>query len=832
MMIEAALVLAQANVENGVATRTREFLDWGALPDLWVIFLVVVPAVLLFAVMIYRRERPTGGRMKTGMAMIRALVILSVLLFLARPMYRSITYRTKDPLVLVLVDDSLSMQVVDVYSDRAVLPRLAELLGTSEDFVERETRYDLVRQLLHGEETKIFDRLRERSRVALYTFASSPRKVGEVERLGRSSEAVVSPRLPDASTFTGDERVQQTKLGDSVLEVLADTRDVSTDIQGLVGVVLLTDGQSNGGHLSPREMARKLNQRGIPLLAVGVGNPEPPQNIRVVNVDVSDMVLTGDLVPFDATIISEGFAGERVDVDLLFEDEVVKTKRLTLAGDGSKQLVRLQHRPERKGEFGITIRVAVLGGELFEEDNSLSRRIRVLDQKIKVLYVEGPPRWEYRYLKNALIRDPTMETQVLLLSADADFRQECSPGLLPLNRFPISRDELFPYHVVIVGDVLPQGSEVEAFRLSREQLELLRDFVSEAGGGVVFIAGEHANPQRYMNSPLESLLPVEIGDDSGRFERDLSKAFNVKLTGAGRQHPVMRLVNDPKLNRQLWENEDGIPENHLPGFYWFAEVGKLKLGAIALAVHPRLAHVVHGPRVLMAMQNYGKGQVFFSAVDTTWRFRAGVDNLYFYRFWGQVVRYVASGRLLGQTPRYNLLTDKLFYTIGEKIEIDARVYDANMKPLSDESITVYHSARGHKDEEAEAIELTWNKAEPAGSYDGSIVAARLGSHDFWIGTETEQLALRTVTVEVPPLEFRNPRMNREELKNVARLAEGKYYDLHEFTKVVEFLGSAAKPREIPVEESQDDLWDEPWVLFLFTGLISAEWILRKVFKLL
>ena len=121
-MIEAALVLAQANVENGVATRTREFLDWGALPDLWVIFLVVVPAVLLFAVMIYRRERPTGGRMKTGMAMIRALVILSVLLFLARPMYRSITYRTKDPLVLVLVDDSLSMQVVDVYSDRAVLP--------------------------------------------------------------------------------------------------------------------------------------------------------------------------------------------------------------------------------------------------------------------------------------------------------------------------------------------------------------------------------------------------------------------------------------------------------------------------------------------------------------------------------------------------------------------------------------------------------------------------------------------------------------------------------------------------------------------------------------
>ncbi len=197
-----------------------------------------------------------------------------------------------------------------------------------------------------------------------------------------------------------------------------------------------------------------------------------------------------------------------------------------------------------------------------------------------------------------------------------------------------------------------------------------------------------------------------------------------------------------------------------------------------------------------------------------------------------MIRYVASGRLLGQTPRYNLLTDKLFYTIGEKIEIDARVYDANMKPLSDESITVYHSARGLKDEEAEAIELTWNKAEPAGSYDGSIVAARLGSHDFWIGTETEQLALRTVTVEVPPLEFRNPRMNREELKNVARLAEGKYYDLHEFTKVVEFLGSAAKPREIPVEESQDDLWDEPWVLFLFTGLISAEWILRKVFKLL
>ncbi|MGH9361185.1 MAG: hypothetical protein ACRD2T_04655, partial [Thermoanaerobaculia bacterium] len=348
-----------------------------------------------------------------------------------------------------------------------------------------------------------------------------------------------------------------------------------------------------------------------------------------------------------------------------------------------------------------------------------SKPIRVLDQKIKVLYLEGPPRWEYRFLKNALIRDPTMAARVYLYSADRGFIQESSPGEPPLSEFPGTREELFQYHVVIIGDV-----EQDAFR--KGEMDLLKDFVSEAGGGVVFIAGENANPARYLDTPLYALLPVEVPEGGrGGSEPGPNDSFNVELTGVGREHPVLRLDNDPERNRELWENRDGIETRHLPPFYWCAEVNREKVGAVELAVNPRRSHPAYGPRPVLAFQNLGKGRTFFSAVDNTWRWRAGVENLYFYKFWGQVIRFAASGRLLGKTRRYSLATDKLVYTLGEKIGIDARVYDANMKPSTEESIRIFHQVVAVTDSSQKAPEpvvLNLSRPKGPGSYEGTLPA--------------------------------------------------------------------------------------------------------------
>lgn len=824
---------------------TRQFLDWGHLPPAWVIFLLIIPAVVVAVSFIYRREPlQQNPRSWYFMAALRVLLILALLLFLAQPVMRKIVYQTQDPHLVVLIDDSLSAQIVDKYSDRESPGRIAEVLGLSSDSIERISRYDLVKRLLGDEAGGLVDRLREKLKVTLFTFAGNVRRVGEAPKKGRRIDDDTVPTLPSLAEGQGDKRVKETRIGDGVLEALASLRDEahtsrSYQTKGVMAVLLFTDGQNNAGSLQPEEMALKLKQRGIPLLTVGVGNPDPPKNIRIVALDVSDVVLVGDRVPFDTTVVSDGFAGERVQVDLLFDEEVVGSEYLTLGEDGEKKLVRIEYRPRQPGDFTVSVKVEVLGGELFEEDNYHSRPIKVLDQKIKVLYVEGPPRWEYRYLMWALIRDPTMETNVYLLSADPKFRQESSEGVSPLGRFPNTQEELFQYHVVIIGDVRFNDPNVPPERrINTAQMELLQKFVSEAGGGVIFLAGEGANPHRYLNTPIYPLLPIEVPEGNiAAAAQVYRKAFYVKLTGPGRQHSIMRIGADLEETVRLLEYDDGMDEiqdieNQLPGFYWYSPVKKVKLGGIALAVHDQESHPLYGPRVIFAIQNFGKGRTFFSAVDETWRWRAGVDNLYFYRFWGQVIRYVATGRLLGQTPRYSLTTDKRIYTIGERVNVEAKVYDANMKPLTDPSISIYHGVRGREDEVPERIELTLNPIKGPGAYDGTLVAGQLGSHDVWIGDEVERLAFRTFTVEVPPLEFRNPRMDREKLKKVAQLAEGKYYELYEVREAEGALLEAARPRQIPIEESQDDLWDEPWVLLVFTLLIAAEWILRKVFRLL
>jgi hypothetical protein len=826
---------------QGGETETREFLDWGYLPQAWVIFLVIIPLVIAFACFIYKREPlHANPRVWFFMATMRVLLILAVLLFLAQPVMRKVTFETQDPHVVVLIDDSLSAQIVDKYADREAPLQIAEVLGISPEAVERISRYDLVKRLLGDKDGGLIDQLREKVELTIFNFAGSVRRVGSVARKGREADEDFDFELPGTTEFKGDARVKETRIGDGVLEALASLSDNTVDRRdhSIMGVLLFTDGQSNAGALQPEEMAIKLKQRGIPLLAVGVGNSQAPKNIRVVSLDVSDVVLMGDRVPFDATILSDGFEGERVQVDLLFDDEVVASEFLNLGADGEKKLLRLEHRPRNPGDFQVSVQVEVLGGELFDEDNFHSRSIKVLDQKIKVLFLEGPPRWEYRYLMWALVRDPTMETNVFLLSADPEFRQESSEGIAPLRRFPTTEDELFQYHVIIIGDVrFNDPSLPPERRIGDPQMELIQKFVSEAGGGVVFLAGEGANPHRYVNTPLYPLLPVEIPEGVPDYDRTYGTPFYVKLTGPGREHPIMRIGADLDETSRLLEFEDGVDdsqdlENQLPGFYWFAPVKKVKLGGVALAVHETAPRSIYGPPVIFAIQNYGKGRTFFSAVDETWRWRAGVDNLYFYRFWGQVIRYVSTGRLLGKTPRYSLVTDKRVYTIGEKINVEAKVYDANMKPLTDPDISVFHSVKGHEGDLPEKIDLALNPIKGPGAYDGALVAGQLGSHDLWIGTEGDQQAFRTFAVEVPPLEFRNPRMDRERLIKVARNAEGKYYELYEVTDAVEFLLGAARPRQIPIEESRDDLWDEAWVLLAFTLLIAAEWICRKVFRLL
>jgi hypothetical protein len=826
-------------LEAGGSVGTREALEWLRAPPAWVLLLVILPLVLFLVVSIYRRERISGARHRRWiLGALRVVILLAVIAMLAEPVLRTTKLISQHSTIIVLVDDSMSMDIADKYSDTRLVSDIARFFKSTPETIEETTRYDIVRRLLRSEEIGLLESLRRKGNVVLFSFAGGLQRLAEFPRHEDGAPALPPEELevlPPYDERRKSERVRQTRLSDALLDAVSSVRGGSFGASNLaLPIVLLSDGQQTAGSRAPDDAARRLGQRGYPVYAVGVGNPDEARDLRIINLDANEVALAGDEVAFDAAVVADGFDGERVRVDLKFDDAVVDTRYVVIEGGGRRQTVRLEHRPPVPGDFLATVEVERRSGEIFTENNLASRPIRVLEEKIKVLYAEGPPRWEYRYLKNALIRDKTMEAQVFLFSADDEFIQESSPGVPPLRQFPRTREEIFAYHVVILGDVDIER-ELAAQKITNEQLELLRDFVHEGGGGLVFISGFHANPSKYLHTELYPMLPVEILESgiSGTLDRDpITESFNVALTPVGREHAVMRLINDVERNAALWQNEDGQSEERLPGFYWFAEVGPEKKGAVVLGRHPRKVHRRDEDEqglVIFAFMNCGKGRSFFSAVDNTWRWRAGVDNRYLYRFWGQVMRFCASGRLLGKTPRFSITTDKSRYALGETVNIESRVFDANMEPATEPSLTVYRVARARSAEAVERLELDLD-LRGHGAYHGAIVADRAGLHDLWIGTETERLAFRTFEVEVPVLEMRDPRRDRATLEKIAALSGGKSLELHQIPELIEGLEAASHTQEGDIED--DAQWDELWVLLVLTGLLACEWILRRQVHLL
>ncbi len=811
----------------------------------WIWFLAIVPAVVAFAVFIYRRERPlaseqrpaTGG-VQAGYAILIALRVLAILLIaalLAQPVLRRTKYQDVDSSVILLVDDSLSMDIADKYANRELLQKIADFLRSSPDTIESTKRYDIVSRLLRDSDTGLLEKLREKARVSVYSFGAGIRREIEIPRR-RDGDAPLSDAmrdiLPDYAQVRGEERVRETRISDALLEVVSSERTrgpsgLTGSDQRVSGILLFSDGQQTPGARPIEDVARRLGQQRIAVFAVGVGNPDEPKDIRIVSLDVSDVVLAGDMVPFDVSIAADGFPGENVRVELKFDGAIVASKDIVLEGQGRQQPVRLEFRPSKPGELTASVEVEKRPGELFVENNVVSKVIRVLDEKIRVLYAEGLPRWEYRFLMHALTRDTTMHSQIFLFSADANFVQESSPGVPPLREFPRKREELFAFHVVILGDV-------DAAKLGTERIALLKEFVYEAGGGLIFIAGETANPWSYLHTELSGVIPIEINERSGITGGGVTPKtapFNVELTQAGREHTLMRLDNDPERNLKLWENRDGRPLDHLPGFLSFQETGMAKKGAVVLARHPsRVNPMDQKGLVVFAYMNYGKGRTFLSAVDDTWRWRAGVDNQYLYRFWGQVIRFLSTGRLLGKTPRYSITTDKLSYSVGETIEVEARIFDANMKPSTERTLTAYHAAQAEDVKGHEQVELELDPIQGQGFYRGSLIANRLGGHDVWIGSETERFAFRSFEVTVPALELKDPRRNTAFLEDIARLTGGAYLEIHDISRAVDKLGGETRSRL--GEVSDDPLWDDAWLVGAFTAILALEWILRKLMNLL
>ncbi|KAF0241181.1 MAG: hypothetical protein FD180_4589 [Planctomycetota bacterium] len=819
-------------VDRGVVSQYGRWeVRWQAMPKAWVLVLVLLPLVLLIPGFFYKRENQTAsGGARVTLSIIRSLLISLLLLALFQPILYLERELTKESYIVVLVDESLSMQIKDKYTEASQFEALARVTGLlkggkltpeAEDQLRRTSRQDLVNLAFNNQDLKILDQLKDRYIFKAYAFAKGLSPDPQLTAMATPKE------IDQQGPF------KQTLIGDAMDAAFKELHG-----QPIAAMVIITDGRNNGG-TDPADMAAQLADRGtkIPIYTVGVGNPLPPKDIMLSRLEAPEVAVAGDFVEFKFIVTSKGFAGETIQVTMTEHDHsIAPMLDVKLEGKDKEveQAALIKWKPEKAGEYVIRLATPVRAEEIVENNNELTHHIKIVDNKIKVLFVEGYPRWEYRYLKNALVRDKSMLVDVLLISADQNFPQEGTPGRPPLTEFPAEKKALAEYDVIILGDVSPHAMQTPSLTAS-QVWENLTTYVEELGGGLVMIAGEVYAPREYKDTPIARLLPVSIDTSSASSAIVHDDPVRVELTPFGKDSPLMRLVPTmtPEENVEMWQDADGKGDG-LAGFYWFYRPRSPKAGATVLATHPSY-EVENGQKLpVFSYQRVGRGICFFSAVDSTWRWRYLRGDQYFYTFWGQVMRHCRSGKLIG-SKRFQLELDKNEYQMMERVRITAKVLDKEYEPLREPTYSVTLTAPDQMPAEIEmkAEENPQNDPRLMGRFVADYSPSRLGRYEVSLGPrgldDSDPKVTAAFVVAEPNYEIENPVMDAQTLIKVSETTRGKFLPFYEIDRLLSTIKETGEI--VDIETKEQDLWDTPLIYILFALLITVEWMTRKFVRL-
>jgi hypothetical protein len=812
-------------------------ITWQHMPPAWVLFLLIIPAVIFVISLIYRRERQdvaTGP--KVAMTILRAGLVLLTLLLLMGPVLTVETIKKRKAFIIVLLDESRSMQKVDLLQTDKEREAVSKVTGvTNETDLRQLTRADVVKKVLENPKLKILDELENKLNVAYFTFSSTA-------AAKESREKLLEEYKKDNCIGT------ETAIGDAIKTALNSLRG-----QYVAGVVVFTDGKNNAG-MATKEIASQLKQRYLPIYTVAAGIPHTPKDIALLELEAREAVLSGDAFKVDFKVSSFGYEGETVTANLYAYPIKEKDKELgqdpkeldrlieesrkeadlpvALSGNSVKQSLSLQFVPKVPGDYLLILRIDPRAEENTAHNNYLTHRLRVADDKIKVLYVEHPPRFEYRYLKNSLVRDPKILAHCILTSADPEFSQEHTRSddpmfREPLKEFPKDLKSLLEYDVVIFGDIDPG-------KLGPDAAKHLETFVTEFGKGIIFISGAMNNPRTLANTPLASLLPVVADENRDLYEHEkvYSQTFGYQLTPDGRTSIITNFKEfkgDRDKNQEHWEARAN-PKYGLPGIRWFTKIKKLKAGATPLVEVAGVPGESTRPP-LFVTQHVGRGRVFWSATDETWlwRYVAG-DYPWFYPFWQQAMYWTREGGLMG-ARRYRVSVDKERYTRGEPVQVYANAYDEKFELKTDPTIDVFvDPPAGRAGLERIKVTLLKDKTRD-GYYEGQYRPDDTGLYRIWAGEEDEATrATAKFTVFIPDREDDEPILDVATLKELAaESAGGKFFPVDEVGR----LNEEIQKNDVMLRETkEDDLWDSPLVFLVFATLITAEWILRKIFRML
>ena len=351
------------------------------------------------------------------------------------------------------------------------------------------------------------------------------------------------------------------------------------------------------------------------------------------------------------------------------------------------------------------------------KNNRQQRLVSVRKEQIRVLMVQAYPNNEFRYLKHMLERDSTIELRTVLQDADVEYAELDKSAM---RVFPVRREELFDYDVIIFGDVNP------AFAQQDSVLQNLADFVEEKGGGMAFICGPLYTPLAYRNSPLEPLFPFDLSSAAAPpLGQPLGEGFTVQPTDLGLSSPQMQLGDTPgRDDACIWQK--------LPPMYWLLETPGLKPAARVLAEHPTRTGSDGHKLPVICLQYVGAGKVLFHATDETWRWRYRVGDVFFARYWVQTLRYLSRSKLLGKDRSAELIAERREYRRGDTVRLRARFVDERLAPAEDDGVTVVLEREGHP---SQRVKLERN-ATNRGIFEGSVPGVLDGKYHAWVATPT------------------------------------------------------------------------------------------------
>ena len=719
---------------------------------LWILALGILAAGGLLLWHVRRNRGLLSGARPLVIWLLETAMVALLLFMLWHPAISIATLQPRQNVMAVVVDDSRSMGIRE---------------GS-------QTRSAQAAAVLDG---KLLAALGQKFQVRLYRFGKDAERIQKTSQLSASAPA--------------------SRIGDSLQQVLAESATLP-----LGAVVLLSDGADNSGGID-LDTISQIRRRQIPVHTIGFGREKLDKDIEIVDAALPAHTLADSRLRALVTFRQYGYAGQKAVVSVRDGSKVLASRQVQLKGDGAPQSEALLFNAGLAGPKTLEMSIEPLPGEENRDNNSIRRLIDVETRKPRILYMEGEPRWEFKFIRRAVEDDRSLQLASILRTTQNKIYVQGNSDPHELEQgFPAKPEELFVYDGLIIGSV-------ETSYFTQTQQDLIREFANRRGGGILFLGGRFALADGgYLHSPLAELVPVRIPENKGTFHRDFS---NQQLTAQGRDSLICRLVEDSARNAERWDK--------MPQLATYNDVGEAKPGAVTL-----MEVVPAGRRAmpLLVTENYGRGRTAVFATSGSWRWRMWQDHTdtTHATFWQQLLRYLVSdspGRVAGSTPRA-VLSDET------KVTLRAEVRDKAFEPVPNAVVEAHITG---PDGTATSIEMTplpleqgvytaeWN-AEMPGSYVAEIVAGR--------GKDELGRSVVVFRREDGVAESFRTAQNRELLEKLAEQTGGRYYTA---------ANAARLPEEISYSEAgittreTKDLWDMPAVFLLALLLRGSEWLLRR-----